>query len=395
MDVDNDLKSALTSLVKQQEMLGEYVKALGDSQKLSSTKSGIAHPEVFKGVASDARRFVQHFTIWARSQGSPFNTAQSTPAVEYWISAFLSLLSGPAAVWATPYLQAIEEHHRDSTKPFPFGTSWDQFITSFTTRFQGIDDALQARKELQEFKQGRLTAQEYCSRFAEIAARTGFSETDNMTRFMDGLNDNTRNLTNLAIAISPNTNKPDTLEKLTSVTIDLAFKMGSLFRLPFGSSGGGSQGLPMGDPMDTSVGASRTPSNGRTRDQFTEKMKGRCYGCGSSAHIKRDGNHAGVKCDYCQRLGHFSSVCQDKFLGLARNRGLNPPARRQRVAANTNPDAPFTLFPEEGPPPSATVAATTATTPAPATGSDLTSLQALMVEQNRNLQTLLQSAGGF
>jgi len=393
MDVDNDLKTALASLVKQQELLGKYVQALGESQKLSSTKSGISRPEPFKGVASDARRFVQHFTIWARSQGSPFNSAQSTPNVEIWISSFLSLLAGPAAIWATPYMQAIEEHHRDSTKPFPFETNWDKFITSFTSRFQGVNDALLARKELQEFKQGRLTAQEYASRFAEIAARAGFSEMDNMTRFMDGLNDNTRNLINLAIALSPDTNKPDTLEKLTSVTIDLAFKMGTLYRLPSGSSGGGSKNLSMGEPMDISAGTSRTPS-GRTREQFTKKMKGKCYGCGSSAHIKRDGNHAGVKCDYCQRPGHFSTVCQDKFLGHACNRGLNPPPfHRQRVAANT--DTPFTLFPEEGPPSFTTIAATTATAPAPAATSDLTSLQALMAEQNRNLQALLQGGSGF
>ena len=47
-------------------------------------------------------------------------------------------------------------------------------------------------------------------------------------------------------------------------------------------------------------------------------MLGRCYGCGSKAHARREGNHDCNLCGYCKRVGHQEVVCMDKFLGRAR-----------------------------------------------------------------------------
>ena len=125
-------------------------------------------------------------------------------------------------------------------------------------------------------------------------------------------------------------------------------------------------------------------------------MKGRCYGCGSKDHVKANGNHGGTKCPYCARNGHVEAVCQDKYLGLARNRGANP--RRQRVAGTTTGGA-FSLFPEEAAaapaPPSPAPAASVASTSSAELWSQMASLQASIAEQNRllGLATTASSSG--
>ena len=64
----------------------------------------------------------------------------------------------------------------------------------------------------------------------------------------------------------------------------------------------------------------------RTREEFNRLMRGKCYGCGSDAHVKKDGGHDREICNYCRRVGHRELVCMDKFLKKPRS---------QRVAATT------------------------------------------------------------
>ena len=52
-----------------------------------------------------------------------------------------------------------------------------------------------------------------------------------------------------------------------------------------------------------------------TREEFVCRMRGKCFGCGSVAHNKRDGNHECEICTYCRHVGHRDVVCLDKFLG--------------------------------------------------------------------------------
>jgi hypothetical protein len=44
-------------------------------------------------------------------------------------------------------------------------------------------------------------------------------------------------------------------------------------------------------------------------------MRGKCFGCGSTTHTKRDGHHERDICKFCLRVGHWEPVCIDKFLG--------------------------------------------------------------------------------
>lgn len=100
------------------------------------------------------------------------------------------------------------------------------------------------------------------------------------------------------------------------------------------------------DPYAMDVDATRTTtSTGNTREAFLARMRGRCFGCGSQSHVKLSCPHQDTACRYCARKGHLESVCQDKFLGLARGRGNRKPPRSQQVSATST--APFTLFPEE------------------------------------------------
>ena len=61
--------------------------------------------------------------------------------------------------------------------------------------------------------------------------------------------------------------------------------------------------------------------NGKTREEFISRMRGRCYGCGAQTHEKRNCPHKETTCRYCSRKGHLEVVCQDRFMGLEHNRG--------------------------------------------------------------------------
>ncbi|KAG2019873.1 hypothetical protein CC2G_005270 [Coprinopsis cinerea AmutBmut pab1-1] len=112
---------------------------------------------------------------------------------------------------------------------------------------------------------------------------------------------------------------------------------------------------------------------------------------GHQPQLKKDGNHGALRCNYCQRMGHAATVCQDKYMGFPPGRGLSRPPRR-RVAATQ--EAPFSLFDEPAPAATATVAATTpAVSPAPA--PTLASLSATQQQQLELLAQLQRLHQGF
>ena len=44
-------------------------------------------------------------------------------------------------------------------------------------------------------------------------------------------------------------------------------------------------------------------------------MRGKCFGCGSPDHTKKDGGHKRDICNHCKKVGHRSPVCMAKYLG--------------------------------------------------------------------------------
>ncbi|EJF56768.1 hypothetical protein DICSQDRAFT_70917, partial [Dichomitus squalens LYAD-421 SS1] len=73
---------------------------------------------------------------------------------------------------------------------------------------------------------------------------------------------------------------------------------------------------PARDPNAMDINATRT------REEFNRLMRGKCYSCGSTVHVKKDGGHDRDICSYCRRVGHRETVCMDKFLKKPRSQKL-------------------------------------------------------------------------
>jgi hypothetical protein len=56
-----------------------------------------------------------------------------------------------------------------------------------------------------------------------------------------------------------------------------------------------------------------------THEEFLCWMRGKCFGCGSGQHARKDGNHDRDLCAYCKRVGHREVVCMDKFIGKSKS----------------------------------------------------------------------------
>jgi hypothetical protein len=82
-----------------------------------------------------------------------------------------------------------------------------------------------------------------------------------------------------------------------------------------------------------------------TRDEFLLKMRGRCFGCGSGTHARKDGNHDRDLCAYCKRVGHRETVCMDKFMG--KPKGQKAAATVEREDGELSPNEPFEESEEE------------------------------------------------
>jgi len=231
-DVQN-LLAAIQTLNNTQTAQNATVQNLLNQP--NTGRSVIARPEPFKSGSNDARRFIHFFTVWARAQGPPLNTtnAAGTQADHaQWILHALSLLQGEAAVWAVPYLQSIEQNTTSAAAaaaaqaagqpvpaivPFPFGQDWSTFLSVFKARFQAGDDQAHAQRELDTITQGNRSVADYAARFQEVSGRTGFSDTDLMTRFRRGLKQEARHW----VALATLSRVPTTLDELVTQAIHL------------------------------------------------------------------------------------------------------------------------------------------------------------------------------
>jgi hypothetical protein len=294
-------------------------------------------PASFKGGSSDdARRFLAGFTMWAMTQGTGLNVVdQQGNAVGRrnceWIRAALSFLEGEAAVWASPAMESF------ARGVIPFQDDWDRFHADFKARFETVDEAADAKEKLRTLYQGFSSVPEYAAKFKELMARTLYSQADLRDRFYDHLSPRIKD------ELVHTDREHDTFDRLVNVATDIDTRIRlrraerEKERPRAGTSTGATTArfpaptptfttVPSSDPNIMDVDATRT------REEYLKRMRGRCFGCGSPNHNKRDGNHERDLCRHCKRTGHREAVCMDKFTGRS---------QAQKVAATE--DESFSL----------------------------------------------------
>lgn len=323
--------------------LATLTDLMGSNAQTTSSSSSFTKPESYKGKsADDARRFLAQFKSWASEKAELQNDEIKR------IKAALQLCADDAGVWATRFLDRLN-NPVSANNPAPF-SGWNDFETTFKARWYGADDEAEAIAKLKRLKQGtNQSMSEHSARFLDLAGRTKFEEHALQTMFVDSITPQARTMFAMGRAFAPEGQKLDSLDKIIAFCQRADYDMNN----PSLGIGRGSQSRSHHDPNTMQIDAVRT---GGSSDDFQNRMRGRCYGCGQSGHRTKDDQcrAKNISCRYCNKPGHFENVCRDKFLG--RQRGGNNRPRgggrfnrggghfgQQRIAAS---NTPFSLFDE-------------------------------------------------
>jgi hypothetical protein len=185
-------------------------------------------------------------------------------------------------------------------------------------RFEAVDEAVDAKEKLRTLWQNASSIPEYAAQFKQLMARTGYSSIDLRDRFYEHLNPRMKD--ELVHSPRPVT----TLDELIAVTTDIDTCVRQ--RRAKKDRERGQTGARVPEPIATArptpvfTAAPTTDSNimdvdaTRTWEEFMRQMRDKCFGCGSTAHTKKDGNHERDLCSYCKCVGHREVVCMDKFM---------------------------------------------------------------------------------
>lgn len=164
-----DLANAIHQLVTNQTQLSQAITNLA-----THTGKSISKPAAYNGMrGDDARRFMAAFELYANTIPSLSTDYQKR------ITAAISLLEGDAAIWATPYTEAINKSTvAGGTGQYPFA-SWTAFKSAFTERFETTDATTDAKDALKALWQNNNSVAWYAATFKQYADRTGYSEKKN------------------------------------------------------------------------------------------------------------------------------------------------------------------------------------------------------------------------
>lgn len=281
----------------------------------------------------------------------------------------MSFLTDDAALWA------VAEMEKSGGATHPFGGNWNTFETAFKARFETINETTDARDRLKALRQTGTVAA-YIAEFEQLMGRTGFSENDLRDRMNDGLSEKIKD------ALVPYGQPTTTFAELKAAALALDARLIQR-RIEKDLAKGKTPSYtayqpiaqqthitpfqaPARDPNAMDIDATRT----RTREEFLKSMTGKCFGCGSTAHVKANGAHERDICTWCGRTGHRETVCQNKFMGrpkrqtIAATQAQVPPPPQAPPAAA----APPVANPVPTPAQTATIAAAA---PAPAITVDM------------------------
>ena len=154
--------------------------------------------------------------------------------------------------------------------------------------------------------------------------QTSWSDADHHTRFYDGLNEQLKD--NLAILDCPITQ----LQDLKAAAQILDQRMRQREAEKKGHTYHTTSQAPSKDPNAMEVDASHQKKE-RNRRTYMAFMKGKCYGCGSMDHAKKDRKHERDICGHCKKVGHCSPVCFSKYMGK--------PIAAKAAASQESPEA--------------------------------------------------------
>ena len=232
-------------------------------------------------------------------------------------------MGGKATEWAQVYLTEIQEDKA------PFNWEWSQFVESFEQCFLVLENTTDALFRIHELRQGRKSVGEYTDKFEILRSQVPLSETNLYFRY----------LTNLSIPIQQeiarNAASFPTLDELQAHVLymeqkDNEFQQRTRRQQYWENQRNSQHPRP---PTTNACPPNRINANGngnsKTIEDYRAWMRGKCYGCGSTEHLKAAGHHERDQCGHCRRLSHQDSICQDKFMGKG-TQAVN------RVAANTS-----------------------------------------------------------
>jgi hypothetical protein len=337
-----DLAAAMATLAN--------VSTMQLANNLSKAKA-VQKPSPFLGEhGSDACCFLAAFTMWAAAQGTALNVVdQQGNAVNRrdpdWIWAALSYLQDDASIWGSP---AMEEFANGGV---PFAGNWETFCRDFKARFETVDKVVDAKEKLQVLWQDSSTVHEYAALFKELMTRTGYSSVDLRDCFYE--HPTTRIKDKLVHTARP----IGTLDELITVAsdIDVRVRQRRTERDRERKCSGVVTGItatPARAPLSTIPFVSPASEPGvmdvdatRTHKEFLRRMHGKCFGCGSGVHARKDGNHDRDLCAYCKRVGHQEAVCMDRFMG--KPKGQKAAATVERDDGELSPDEAFAESEEE------------------------------------------------
>ena len=135
------------------------------------------------------------------------------------------------------------------------------------------------------------------------------------------------------------------------------------------------------DPNAMQVDATRqgqASADKKNRQTYIKFMNGKCFGCGSKDHSKKDGNHERDVCNHCGKVGHRSNVCFTKYLGK--------PGKTAKAGASVENPGTSSSTPAQAPP--AQSASATKTTPAKDSTKQADVLAQLMEKVKRQEEEL-------
>jgi len=309
---------------EQMVVLTNAIHSTVQSKDGAEKKNITTKPEAYDGtVGNKATVFLEHFINWASYSGTLLNDRQGGGWVrndERWIMSALSNTTGDAAEWASISVAMRNEGGR------PFSLQWDQFVAAFRERFELFNTSEDAAYELDKLRQSGKTVGQYNTAFLQLMARTQFSDYDLKLRYWkglgkvakDGLINTGHDISTLQLLMAEAL-RMDVL-RLRRAKEDAQYAQFANYRRQREQSG-----TPVHQPARINANGN---GNGKSRDDFRKYMQGKCYGCGSTAHLKAAGHHERDHCGHCGRTGHQEIVCQDKFMGFG--------PRTARVAASSS-----------------------------------------------------------